>query len=101
MLAHTQSSQFNDMQHRIAGQVEGDFQLSQHNIIIDAFFCLRLRTFFLAPSVVYQTIEKNCQLGIAAILPSWIIIFFQPIANLLPGDVVICQFEDGDHLRIA
>ncbi len=100
MPAHAETSRLDDFQHFVARQVKGDFQFPQHYIVIDAFFCFCRWPFFFAPLLNDQAIKKNRQLRIGAILPGRIVIFFQPIADLLPGDVVISQLKDRNHFRI-
>lgn len=101
MFTHRQTGEPHEVQHLFTGQIEGDFQFSQDHVVVETLFFLYRRSFFFSPSFTDQPVEKICQLGIAAILPGRILVFFQQATHLLPTEVIIGEFKKGYHLAVA
>jgi len=101
MFTHRQTGETPNVPHLFSGQIEGNFQLAQDHIVIETLFPRNRRPFFFPPPFTDQAVEKTCQLGIAAILPSRIVVLFQQTAYLLPTEVIIGEFKKGYHLPVA
>jgi hypothetical protein len=101
VFAHAEVGQLQNGQHVLGLQVQCDFQFHENHVVGQAGFRLRLRAGLFAAQGIDKTIEKDCQGAVVALLEGRIVIFFQPVADLLPGHGLAGFGEDTDHAAIV
>ena len=93
--------QAQQLQNIIRLQAEGNFQLAEDDVIVQALLHLRLRPFFLAAPLDDQAVQKGRQLGVAALHVARLFLFFKPVGDHLPRYRMIGHGKDRDHFGIA
>ena len=101
VFAQTEVGQFQNGQHVLGLQVQRDLQFHENHVVGQAGFRFRLRAGLFATQGIDQAIEKDRQGAVVALLESRVIIFFQPVADLLAGHGFAGFGEDADHAAIV
>ena len=101
VFAHAEVGQLEHRQHVFGLQVQGDLQFHENHVIGEAAFRFRLWPWLLATQCIDQAVEENRQGAISAFLKGRVVVLFQPVADLFPGDGFTGFGENADHAGVV
>ncbi len=101
MFADRQSCGCQHFQYVVGLQVEGDFQLAKHDIVVQLVLGGGLHTLSLASPLNDESLEESRQHRVAAFLEIGVVVFFQPCGDPIARDGSMRPCEHGDHFVVV